>query len=276
MSIIHFVDIKLIFSPWLLLKVGHYLEAIWPAGLVEKFESVVFSRWAHASLQRLPSGPPKSTASLLQMVLNLGSFEEIVRQLRVGELFFSFGKYANIDVVNTNLWKVGQELHELSSNTGNKDGASSTTFIDHITIPVFLELDFIGFAMLLLERKFWVFALVRSFTVLGAYWVVFRSFPLDWHVPIPGTPIGNSLHSLVLLVRELIKIFSVYTKGKTVDFHNRRLIPETFEEKFPQFLPCATDYWLISILTNFVEHGSSGDNPFQQCCTSASSFVKCV
>ena len=46
--------------------------------------------------------------------------------------------------------------------------------------------------------------------------------------------------------------------------------------KFPQFLPCATDYWFISILTNFVEQGSSGDYPFQQCCSSASLFVKCV
>ena len=64
---------------------------------------------------------------------------------------------------------MGQELHVLSSNTGNKDGASSTTFIEHITFPVFLELDFIGVAMLLLERTFWVLALVRSFTALGAY-----------------------------------------------------------------------------------------------------------
>ena len=75
---------------------------------------------AHASLQRLSSGLPKSTASLLQMVLNLSSFEEIVRQRRVGELFFSFGKYAYIDVVNTNLWKVGQELYVLRATQGTK------------------------------------------------------------------------------------------------------------------------------------------------------------
>lgn len=140
----------------------------------------------------------------------------------------------------------------------------------------FLELDqVIGFAMLLLERTFWVLALVRSLQC----WARTESFSAPFHltdISIPGSPIGNSPQSLVLLVRELIKIFSVYTKGKTVDFHNRSLFPETFEDKFPQFLPCATDYWFISILTNFVEQGSSGDYPFQQCCTSASLFVKCV
>ena len=68
------------------------------------------------------------------------------------------------DMENTNLTKMGQELHVLSSNTGNKDGASSTTFTDHIAILVFLELDFMGFAMLLLDRTFWILALVGSFT----------------------------------------------------------------------------------------------------------------
>ena len=62
-----------------------------------------------------------------------------------------------------------QELHVLSGNTGNKDGASSTTFTDHIAIPVFLELDFMGFAMLLLERTFWILTLVGSFTALAPY-----------------------------------------------------------------------------------------------------------
>ena len=41
----------------------------------------------------------------------------------------------------------------------------------HTTSPFlfFLKLNFIGFAMLLLERTFWIFALVGSFAALSAY-----------------------------------------------------------------------------------------------------------
>ena len=78
--------------------------------------------------------------------------------------------------------------------------ASMRTFTPHVAIPVFLKLDFIGFAMLLLEITFFIFALVGSFTALGAYCALFHSFPL------------------VLLVRELINSFPVYFKGEAVDF----------------------------------------------------------
>ena len=288
MSTIHFVDIKLILTSRLDFCLRWATTSkLRPAGLLADFS---FQIWNFIFVSRRESVVFSSSCQFTTSVFRPSKIDCLTTSDG-----FKFG-FLWRDCSTTEgrgtllfVWQVcvyRRSKHEplegragtpcTSSNTGNKDGASSTTFIDHITIPVFLELDFIGFAMLLLERTFWVLALVRSFTVLGAYWVVFRPFPLDWHIPIPGSPIGNSLQSLVLLVRELIKIFSVYTKGKTVDFHNRSLFPETFEDKFPQFLPCATDYWFISILTNFVEQGSSGDYPFQQCCTSASLFVKCV
>ena len=74
-----------------------------------------------------------------------------------------------------------------------------------------------------LERTFWIFALVGSFTALSAYWALSHSFPLYWHVPLSRTLISNSLHPLVLRVRDLINSFSVYIKGEAVDFNNWRL-----------------------------------------------------
>ena len=136
------------------------------------------------------------------MVSNLGSSKRLFHNGGKGNFSFRLASMRT-NVVDTNLTYVGQEFHVLSSQTRNKDRASSTTFTHHVATPVFLKLDFIGFAMLLLERTFWIFALVGSFTALSAYWALSRSslpslacaYPKDAHQQQPSSscPSGKGL-----------------------------------------------------------------------------------
>ena len=68
----------------------------------------------HPSPQRLPSGLPKSTASLLRMVSNLGSWKRLFHNGGKGNFSFRLASMRT-NVVDTNLTYVGQEFH---SQTG--------------------------------------------------------------------------------------------------------------------------------------------------------------
>ena len=100
MSIIRFADEELIFLVWFSLKVGHCLEAMtsWVVHLVD----YSFQVWKHLCVEeRVCCFPqaipvhnaclPKSTATLLRTVSNLGSFEEAVPQRREGNFPFRIG-----------------------------------------------------------------------------------------------------------------------------------------------------------------------------------------
>ena len=113
----------------------------------------------------------------------------------------------------------------------------TTSFTDNTTFPIVLELDDIGFTVLLLETALLVFELVRR-SLCSA---VHEQTPFAFLSTSLAYPDTKDVHQrcgfqpIIPFVRNFINTFSIYVKWKRVNFRNREILPEALTEALSSY-----------------------------------------